>query len=51
MLVAVPDRYNFEFSMKAAERKRRTEDSTHMQEIEIIDFKVTLGIQTIKQTG
>ena len=28
---------DFEFSIEAAERKRRTEDSTHMQEIEIID--------------
>ena len=37
VLVAVPDRYDFEFSIKAAERKRRKEDSTHMQEIGIID--------------
>ena len=37
MLVAVSDRYNFEFSIKAAERKRRTEDSTDVQEMEIID--------------
>ena len=36
VLVVVHDRYNFKFSIKAAERKRRTEDSTHMQEIEII---------------
>ena len=35
-LVVVPDRCDFKFSIKAAERKRRTEDSTHMQEIEII---------------
>ena len=33
VLVAVTDRYEFEFSIKAAKRKRRTEDSTHMQEI------------------
>ena len=51
MLVVVPDRYDFEFSIKAAERKLRTEDSTHIQKIEITDnrnlqshFKVTLGI-------
>ena len=51
VLVAVTDAYDFEFSIEAAERKSRTEDSTHMQEIEIIDrqkfqshFKVTLGI-------
>ena len=36
-LVAFTDGYDFEFSIEAAERKRRTEDSTHMQEIEIID--------------
>ena len=36
LLVVVSDRYGFKFSIKAAERKRRTEDSTHMQEIEII---------------
>ena len=36
VLVAVPDRYDFKFSVKAAERERQTEDSTHMQEIEII---------------
>ena len=36
-LVVVPDRCDFKFSIKAAERKRRAEDSTHMQEIEIID--------------
>ena len=33
VLVAAPNRYDFEFSIKAAERKHRTEDSTHMQEI------------------
>ena len=37
VLVAVPDRYDFEFLIRAAERKRRTEYSTHMQKIEIID--------------
>ena len=37
LLVAVTDGYDFEFSIEAAERKRRTEDSTHMQEIKIID--------------
>ena len=37
VLVAVTDGYDFEFSIEAAERKRRTEDSTHMQEIKIID--------------
>ena len=36
VLVVVPDRYYFKFSIKAAKRKRRTEDSTHIQEIEII---------------
>ena len=36
MLAVVPDRYDFKFSIKAAERKHRTEDSTHMQEIEFI---------------
>ena len=37
VLVAVIDGYDFEFSIEAAERKRRTEDSTHMQEIGITD--------------
>ena len=36
VLVVVPDRRDFKFSIKAAERKRRAEDSAHMQEIEII---------------
>ena len=36
VLVVVPDRYNFKVSIKAAERKHRTYDSTHMQKIEII---------------
>ena len=57
VLVVVTDQYDFEFSVKAAERKPRTEASAHLQEIEIIDnqndhshFKVTLRIQTIKPT-
>ena len=57
MLVVVTDRYDFEFSIKAAGRKRRTEDSAHIQETEIVDnqnvhshFKVTSGIRTIKTT-
>ena len=37
VLVAVTDGYDFEFSIEAAERKRRTEDSTHTQEIKIVD--------------
>ena len=37
LLVVVPDRYDSEFSIKAAEGKHRTEDSTHIQEIEIIN--------------
>ena len=37
VLVAVPYRYNFEFSIKANGRKRQTEGSTHIQEIEIIN--------------
>ena len=36
VLVVVPDQYNFKFSIKVAERKRRAEDSTHMQEIKVI---------------
>ena len=57
VLVVVTDRYDFEFSMKAADRKRRTEDSDHIQETEIINnrnvhsyFKVTTGTRTIKTT-
>ena len=57
VLVVVTDRYDFEFSIKAADRKRRTEDSAHIQEIEIIDnrnlrshFKVTSELRTIKTT-
>ena len=42
VLVVVPGRYNFEFSRKGAERKRRTEDSAHTQEIEIIDNRKVL---------
>ena len=37
VLVVIPDRYCFEFSIKGAERKHRTEDSTQIQETEIID--------------
>ena len=37
VLVTVTDGYDFEFSIEAAERKRRTEDSTHTQEIKIVD--------------
>ena len=33
LLVVIPDRYGFEFSVKGVERKHRTEDSTHIQEI------------------
>ena len=50
VLVVVSDRNDFEFSIKAAERKRRTEDSTHIQETEIIynrkvpkSFQIYLG--------
>ena len=57
VLLAIPDRYGFEFPIKGAERKYRTEDSTHIQEIEIIDnrkfpksFQSYLGIRTIKTT-
>ena len=47
VLVAVTDWYDFEISIKAAERKHWTEDSTDMHEIKIIDnqkFPVTLKI-------
>ena len=37
VLVVILDRYGFEFSIKGAERNHRTEDSTHIQETEIID--------------
>ena len=33
VLVVVTDRHDFEFSIKAAERKRWTKDSTHIQEL------------------
>ena len=36
ILIVVPDRYVFTFSIKAAERKHRTEDSAHTQEFGII---------------
>ena len=52
VLFVVPDQYDFKFSVKAAERKHRAEDSTHIQEMITAkfqsQFKVTLGIQTIK---
>ena len=55
VLVVVIDWYDFEFSIKTADRKYQTEDSAHVKEIEIIDnrnfhshFKVYLGIRTIK---
>ena len=37
VLVRVTDGYDFQFSVEVAEKKHGTEDSTHMQEIEIID--------------
>ena len=37
VLVVDTDRYDIEFSMKAAIRKCRTEDSSHIREIEVID--------------
>ena len=37
MLVVISDWYGFEFSIKEGERKQRTEDSTHIQEIKITD--------------
>ena len=36
VLFLVLDRYDFKCSIKTAERKRRTEDSTHTHEIEIV---------------
>ena len=57
VFVAVPDRYDFEFSIKTAERKRYTEESTHIQEVEIINnrkvrksFQSYLGIQKWRET-
>ena len=52
MLVVVTDRYDFEFSIKAAYRKRRTENSAHIREIEIDNEMSTVisGIPTIKRT-
>ena len=47
MLVVVPDRFDFKFSIKATERKRRTEHSNHMQEIKIIgNRKVPMSFQS-----
>ena len=37
MPAVLPDRYDFEFSKKASERKHLTEDSIHIPEIWIID--------------
>ena len=53
VLVEVLDQYDLKFWIKAVERKSRTEDSTHMQEIEIIGktekfqchFKVTFEFE------
>ena len=54
VLVAVTNGYDFKLSIETAEGKHRTGDSTDMQETEIINgqsnFKVTLGIRTIKPT-
>ena len=36
MLVAVTDQYDFEFSIRATDRKRQTEDLAHIQEILLI---------------
>ena len=51
VLVGVTEPYDFEFSIKAADRKRRRADRAHTQEIEVIDdrnvhshFKVTSEI-------
>ena len=51
VLVGVTDPYDFEFSIKAADRKRRRADRAHTQGIEVIDdrnvhshFKVTSEI-------
>ena len=54
VLVVVPDRYDFEFSIKATERKRRREDTTHRKLKLLITknfqshFKVTLGNEAMK---
>ena len=57
LLVVVSDRYDFKLLIKAAERKRWTEDSTHIQEIEIIGnrkvrnlFQSYLKDPTLKRT-
>ena len=43
VLVVVLDQHNFEFSIKATTRKYQTEDSIHIQEIEIINNqKITM---------
>ena len=48
LLVVVPNRYDFRFSIiKAAEGKRRTENSTHIHEIEtIVNRKVQKSFQS-----
>ena len=46
VLVVVTGQYDFEFSIKAAERKRRTENSAHKQEIEIIDNRNVQSFQS-----
>ena len=46
VLVVVTDQYDFEFSIKAAERKRWTENSAHKQEIEIIDNRNVQSFQS-----
>ena len=47
VLVVVPDRCDFEFSIKAAKKKRRREDSTPKPEIEIIsNRKVPTSFQS-----
>ena len=37
LLALISDWYGFEFSIKGAEGKHRSDDSTHIQEIKIID--------------
>ena len=48
LLVLVTDWHVFEFSKKAADRKRRTEDAVHIQEIEIIDNQ---NVHNLGKTG
>ena len=44
VLIVVPDRYDFKFSVKVAERERRKEDSTHIQKID--NHKVLKSFQS-----